>query len=168
LKTNIVLVSLNNQLSKKIGEKLSKDYDLYFADIKDILQYNLQNEAEIESICGVEYLNNLKEKTIKDVSTYENTLITLPYELFIWNNNYEYLKKYSTIVYLKQPKSLLVKEKNKIEDNLEKSQQEVLLTAFEGHNQLCEENSDVTIDIVKDDFVTNYKKIKKVLDNYYL
>lgn len=168
MKTNIVLVSLLDRLNKKIATKLSKEYDLYFADVADILSYNLVNEGEIEELCGAEYLKSLKQKTIKEISTYENTLITLPYSMFISDNTAEYFKQYCTIVFLKFPESVLNKIKKTTKKEQTKIDMEVLELTYEEHTRLCEEVCDVTIDLNKSDFDFCYKKVQKVLDEYYL
>ena len=168
MKTNIVLVSLLERLNKKIADKLSKTYDFYLADMSDILEYRLINASEIEELCGVEYLNSLKTKTIQEVSTYENTLITMPYSLFIAENNAEYFKKYGTIVFLKFPVSVLERIKKTTKKEQTKNEMEILIRTYNEHTTLCEEVSDITIDLNKNDFDFCYKKVQKVLDEYYL
>ena len=168
MKTNIVLVSLLERLNKKIATKISEEFELYFADIADILQYNLVNEGEIESLCGIDYLNNLKNKTIQEVASYENTLITIPYSLFISEKNAEYLNKYGTIVFLKFPVSVLEKIKKTTKKETTKNEMEILIRTYNEHTALCEDVSDVVIDLAKSDFGFCYKKVKKVLDEYYL
>ena len=66
MKTNLVVVSLIDSMTKQVASKLANDFDLYFADINDILEYNLFNAGDIEKNCGLEYLNKLKQKTIKE------------------------------------------------------------------------------------------------------
>lgn len=168
MKTNIVLVSLLDRLNKKIATKLSNDYDLYFADVADILSYNLVNEGEIEELCGADYLNSLKQKTIKEISTYENTLITLPYGMFISNDTAEYFKKYCTIVFLKFPETVLDKIKKTTKKEQTKKDMDILSLTYEEHTKLCEDVSDITIELNKSDFDFCYKKVEKVLDEYYL
>ena len=168
MKTNIVLVSLLDRLNKKVATKLSNDYDLYFADVADILSYNLVNECEIEELCGADYLKSLKQKTIQEISTYENTLITIPYTMFIANNTAEYFKQYCTIVFLKFPQSVLDKIKKTTKKEQTKKDMEMLSLTYDEHTKLCEDVSDVTIDLNKSDFDFCYKKVEKVLDEYYL
>lgn len=167
MKTNIVLISLNDNLNKEISKKISTDFDLYLADISDLLEYNFYNEKEITEACGIDYLNSLKYKTIKNVATYENTLITIPFSLFLDSNNAELFKKYGTIVYLKFPKDIIENQIQYLKEE-DKLQAKILLDAFEEHNKLCEEYCDVTIELNKTDIDFCSKKISKVLDKYYL
>ena len=44
MKTNLVLVSLLNEKTKEIAEKLATDFELYYADIEEILNY--KNELD--------------------------------------------------------------------------------------------------------------------------
>jgi len=162
MKTNIVFISLVEDFSKKLAEKISKDYDLYFADMNDILEYNLMNEKEIGNICGIDYLNSLKNKIVKSIASYENTMITLPYYLFINENNSKILKQYGTVVFLKF---------NKVDcENITNSDNESKVNniTFDEYSSLCESESDVCIHLDNLDFNDCYKKVKKTIDEYFL
>lgn len=169
MKTNLVLVSLFDKATKEIATKLAREYDLYFADVGDILEYNLYNADEIEKNCGIDYLNKLKKNAIKEIGSYENTLISVPYGLFVSENNAKYFEKYATIVFLDFKKSALEKYIEKAtltQKNL--NELKVMLIAFDETRKICKELSHVKIDLAKVEFEVNYKKIKKTLDKYYL
>lgn len=168
MKTNIVLVSLLDDVNKEISVKIAKDFDLYLADMAEILQYNLMNEDEIKSVCGEDYLNGLKNKAIKDVATYENTLISISYGLFIDKENIEVLKKYGTIVYLKFTKDAIENYYKSLSSKEELLDAQLKLDMYQERNALCEQYSDLVIELTKVDYDSCCKKIEKVLDNYYL
>jgi len=169
LKTNLVIVSLCDKATKEIAAKLAKEYDLYFADVGDILEYNLFNADEIEKNCGIDYLNKLKQKTIKEIGTYENTLISVPYGIFVSDQNYKYFEKYGTIIFFDYSKAAVekyIENATLTQKNL--NELKVMLIAFEETEKICLESSNAKIDLNKIDFDQNYKKIKKFLDKYYL
>lgn len=168
MKTNIVLIGFLKDPTKQIAKRLALDFDLYFADVEGMLEYNLTNENEIENLCGIDYLNGLKKKVLKDISSYENTLIAMPYSIFIANNNYEMFKENCTIVFLNYSQNLLQENFKYIKDDFIRKTQEAFLIAYEERTQFCKENSNLTIDIVKPELDTAYKRVKKFLDDYYL
>lgn len=168
MKTNIVLIGFLDNLTKQISEKLALDFGLYYANAEDIIEYNLMNEKEIEKLCGVDYLNKLKQKTLKDISNYENTLITMPFSMFSQNNNYDMFKKNCTIVFLNFPKECFEQSVKDANDEKVKKAGEVFLIAYEERTQFCKDNSDVTINLQKPEFELSYKHVKKYLDDYYL
>ncbi|MBQ3048159.1 MAG: hypothetical protein IJD48_04005, partial [Clostridia bacterium] len=134
-----------------------------------IIEYNLFNADEIEDKCGIEYLNKLKKKTIKEIGTYENTLISVPYGLFVADKNYKYFEKYGTIVllnYTKQAIEKYIETSTLTQKNL--NEIKVMLLAFDETQKICAEASNTKIDLNKIDVLSNYKKIKKFLDKYYL
>lgn len=169
MKTNLLLVSLFDKGTKEIASKLAKEYDLYYADVNDLLEYNLYNAKEIEKNCGLEYLNKLKRNALKEIGTYENTLISVPYGIFASENNSKYFDKYATIVFLDFKKSAIEKYIEKAtltQKNL--NELKVMLIAFDEMQKLCCELSHIQIDLANVNFESNYKKIKKHLDKYYL
>ncbi len=168
MKTNIVLIGFFKEFTKQIGKKLALDFGLYYADVEEMIEYNLMNEKEIEELCGVDYLNNLKNKIIKDLSCYENTLITIPYNMFITNKNYDMFKSYCTIVFLNFSRDFIKEEINKSQDKTIKNDGNVFLLAYEERTKFCIDNSDISINITQSDLDNSYKKIKKCLDKYYL
>ncbi len=168
MKTNIVLVSLLDDLNKEVSIKIAKDFDLYLADMSEILEYNLMNAEEIKTVCGEDYLNSLKNKAIKDVATYENTLISISYGLFVDKDNIEVLKKYGTIVYLKFTKEAIKDHYKSLTNKEDLLDAELKLDMYKERNAMCEQYSDLVIELSKDDYDFCCKKIKKVLDKYYL
>lgn len=168
MKTNLVVVSLIDSMTKQVASKLANDFDLYFADINDILEYNLFNAGDIEKNCGLEYLNKLKQKTIKEIGSYENTLISISNNLFIADDNAQNLKKYGTVVFLNYSKQIIHNYINALSSQEEKNTFNVMMLAYNEIIKLCHENCDIEISLTKQDFDTNYKKIKKVIDKYYI
>ena len=168
MKTDIVLIGFFKDLTKKIGEKLALDFGLYYADVEDMLEYHLMNEQEIEKLCGIKYLNGLKQKVVKDLSSYENSLITIPYSIFSSNKNYEMFKSNFTIVFLNFEKIYLEQKINQLKDEKERAEGKAFLLACEERAKFCKDNSDITIDISKPVLELCYKKVKRCLSDYFL
>ncbi len=168
MKTDIVLIGFFKDLTKQIAEKLALDFGLYFADVEGMIEYSLINEKEIEKLCGIDYLNGLKQKVLKDIANYENTLITIPYSIFSANHNYEMFKRNCTIVFLNFSKACLEERIKQTQDEKAKKAWEVFLLAYDERTKFCIENSDITINMTKPELDIAYKLVKKSLDKYYL
>ena len=164
MKTNLVLVGLLNDKTRKLAEKLALDLELYFADLDKLVEYNLFNIQEIQENCGVEYFNKLKQELIKDVSTYENTLIYMPFDMFIEGKNSEYFNKYGTTVYLDFDKKVIKQYFN----GEQKNEAEIFFLNYEERKNFLEQEANITIKLQKDDFEKNLKNIKKIIEDYYL
>ena len=80
-KSNLVVVGLCEDLTKKIAEKLSSELNLYLADFGAIVEYEIENEQQVAKLCGIEYLEHLKSKIFDDVVQFENSLIYFPFSV---------------------------------------------------------------------------------------
>jgi len=167
LKTNIVLVSLCNDMTKFVSKRLAKKMEMYYLDTDELLEYNLQNERDIKKLCGEQYLNKLKKKVLSNIFDYDSSLIYLPFALFLENDNAENLKKNSNIVYLslgkEDLKSLLMADKTTL-DNDEK----VELIAFDIRNEFCKKNCDVCVKLSSPNFENAFEKARKSINDYLL
>lgn len=167
MKTNIVLVGLYDKMTKAVAKKLASELDMYLADLVEIVKYNLMNEEEIEKICGIQYLNKQKSKIIGDISSYENSIIHLPYSIFAEGKTSDKFKKYGTTIFLKISlttfQKLLDKDKSLSED-----EKKIELLAYKDRTANAEKLCDLTVDIDTVDHTTAYKRVKRVLDNFLL
>ena len=168
MKTNIVLVGSIYQKTKEIAEKLSEKYDLYYANVEDILSYRLYNAEEIKKKCGANYLKKLKTDIIKEVGTFENTLICVKNSMFLDQDNFNLLKGYGTVVFLNFSKIILERIADSCADEGDKKSIKVELLTFNEKNELCKQNSDIVVDLNKDNFSNNFKIVDKTLEKYYL
>ena len=69
IKSNIAILCLSNNYSKYLGKKLADDLDMFFADISDILEYNLIDNNMLET-AGKEYFDAQKERVINGICQY--------------------------------------------------------------------------------------------------
>ena len=168
MKTNIVLVGSIYEKTEKIAEKLSKKFDLYYANVEDILAYSLFNADDIKKKCGVKYLKKLKKQIIERVGSFENSLICIRDSVFLDENNFDLLKTFGTVVFLDFSKKILDKMINSsTSEEIIKALKVVELTYYE-KTELCKKNSDVVVDLKKDNFDINCKAVEKILEEYYL
>ncbi|MEG1752033.1 MAG: hypothetical protein RR140_03785 [Clostridia bacterium] len=93
---NILIVGFDSISTKKLGEKIASELELFFLDVYDFIVYDL-DPNNMKLTCGVEYLIAQENRIVKSVSTYEKTVVNIPYELFINNNNFNYYKNFVKI-----------------------------------------------------------------------
>lgn len=109
---NIVLVTLNDNFSKRVTSFLAEKLDMHFVDCYDMVVYDLINPKEVIDKCGIEYFKMREKGVIKNCSSFLNTCISINYDLLV--QNLECFNK-SYIIYLKLPYEKITKIPNKID-----------------------------------------------------
>ena len=157
LKRNLAILSLSNNYSREIGKKIADNFDMFFVDLNDLMEYNLINDNMIE-VAGREYFEGERTKLVKSLSQYENSLVVGDLELFFEQNNIVYLKNNYIVIYLHFDKKSLVKyEKNfEIQRNL---------SAFLEEDKICEIFKDIKVDVFGD-IEKDIESVKNSLQKY--
>jgi shikimate kinase len=154
-------------MSKFVSKKLSKDIGMYFLDTDELLKYNLQNEKDIKNICGEDYLQKLKSKVLGDVFDYENSLIYMPFSLFLEGSNAKKLRVHSHVVFLeikKEDYKNLLRGNKKILSKEDK----VNLTAYDLRNEFCKQNCDICVKLNSADFAEAFQQSLRKINDFLL
>lgn len=159
IKNNIAILCLSNNYAKYLGKKFADNLDMFFANISDILEYNMIDENMLET-AGKEYFDAQQERVIGSVCQYENTVICGNFEILI--NNVDRLKNNSLLVYLKLDKKI-IKKYEKDDKNSKFFIKEITL---EQEDKLCTDCADIVISIADNDN-QNIEAIKNSIINYY-
>jgi len=157
LKNNLAIVTLSNNYSRQIGKQLANFLELFYVDLNDILEYNLVNSKMLE-VAGKEYFESERQKVIKSVAQFDNSLVVGDIELFLANNNFNYFKNNFYVIYLYCEKDKI----DAIENNFNTKRQ---LFAFEEEDKICRIFASLVIDI-KSDSKNDFEVIKKALLDY--
>lgn len=127
MKVNITFIALNKSIKNNLAKSLADKLDMFYADVNDLIKYDITNIDKVISIAGIEYYNRVETKIVNSVSSYENTLITMELDTFFNNDNYKILKSTSLFIYVKidfeNYKKILdneISENNKEEKSLNK------------------------------------------------
>ena len=72
---------------------------MFFVDVKELIEYDLVNSKEALLRCGKEYIEKEERKTVRNVSEYENTVVNIPYDLFV--NNRDFFKNNNINIFIK-------------------------------------------------------------------
>ena len=162
IKNNLLMLSLENYISKHTKQKLADSLDLFFADINDILEYNLIDNSMLET-CGKKYFDKETKKVLHSVSQYENSLVSGNINLFLNDDTIKQFKEKFIVVYMQYDKKQLQKMQ---EDETQTSKDNKIhhnnLLAFEEEDMLCKSFSDITIPMTEDEN-ENIESIKKSL-----
>ena len=140
---NIVLVSLADKFCKGVGVMLSGELDMFNADAKEMVVYDLINPKEVLEKCGLEYLKKRERGVISSVCEYQSTIITMSFDLF--NDNLECFNN-SLVIFLKLPLKSVETTVNQLD--------------YKFRNDQLAKNSDLTIDL---DMKSKKKAVNEIL-----
>ena len=93
---NLIIIGFDNEFISRLGKYVADRLDMLYADVLELIEYNLINSNEALLRCGREYIEKEERKTVSAISEYENAVISIPYDIFI--NNKKVLTKDAFIV----------------------------------------------------------------------
>lgn len=142
-KKNLCFVGLTKNFTDIICKQLSAQLEMYYANIGEIIEFELFNTENVEEICGIEYLLKQEIKIIKKVSTYENTIINIEYSKLNNETNLNSIKDNCLLIYLRLDGESFDKEllNDKLSNNQIKIQQDLL----QDRDFICKNISDLYI-----------------------
>ena len=129
---NVLIVSLNDNFTKRVASLLSEKLDMYSVDCHDMIVYDLINPKEVLEKCGLEYFKKRERGVIENCASFLNTCISIDFDLL-----YQYFEIFdkSLIFYLKLPYEKIAKVPDKID--------------FDNRNIILEKKSDKIINLEK-------------------
>lgn len=143
---NIILVCLDGNFGRLISEELSGKLDMFFADLKAYIEYDLLDSKEVLEVCGVEYFQKREYSAAKHFARFTSSILTVDFDLF--KQNRSAFTNNSFIVYLKLPKKAL--DKNETTN----------IIAFDAHDIYLQKECDLTIELKNK---TKSKSIKEII-----
>lgn len=157
MKANITVIGLVGNFKKNVAQALADKLEMIFADVNDIMEFNLINSKMIEH-AGQDYFDKNESKTVKLLASYENTVITLNLSTLNKNNNIQILKENSVVVYLR-----LNFEQFQIINKIENygALESINKRAYKGRDMLLNKMCDICVEV--EDMNTN-----NVVDNIIL
>lgn len=109
----IVIVSLCDSYSKKVGNLLSQNLGMIFCDAKDLVEYELIDKDALKEFCTKEYLEKSEKSVFEHIASFENVVVSINYDYL--TKNYNILKNKGLIVFLKLTKQF-VKDNGNVVD----------------------------------------------------
>lgn len=166
MKTNITIVCFVNSFEKKVAKALADDLELYYVDVNDFMEFNLINSSEVLTTCGADYLTKIERKTVKTVSEFENTVITLDTNMLFDKENIKSLKETSIMVYIQVINKAFENEiKNAATED--KAHLEVQGLVFEEREKQLLTACDIVVPSNNLNEKSTIKKVVKAINAYY-
>lgn len=144
MKNNICVLSIDKRYSRIIGKHLSDSLDMFFADINALIEFDIINIDEAQSVCGIDYIKKLEETKVKHVVSYDNTLFTLNSDMFNNPKIFEYVKNNSLVIFLDMDEKSFVAKLNN--QKLDKNDRKIQIDMFCDRTKIVYEMSDVVIE----------------------
>lgn len=164
-KTNLCIIGLAKDFTDNICKNLSSKLDMFYANVKDIVEFELFDLNKVEEICGKEFL--LKEKTsiVRRICAYENTLININYAELNEENVLNIVHNSCLLIYIRLDKDRFELEQEKVNSN----QNEKIINSdlFKDRDFICKNIADIVVncnDLIEDNVV---ELILKEMLNYY-
>lgn len=143
-KANICVIGLSKLFTDYMCKQLSIRLDMFYANVEEILQFELIDMNKVEEICGVEYLMNEERSVIRRVCSYDNTLVNIDYSCLNDERNIEVVKDNCLIVYIRLDEKRFKKEQSK--ENINQSLKEINKDLFEDRDFMCCKLADISVD----------------------
>lgn len=165
MKNNICVLSIDKRYSRIIGKHLSDSLDMFFADVNALIEFDIINLEEAEKVCGVGYIKKLEESKVKNVVSYDNTLLTLNADMLNSQKIYDYIKNRSLIVFLDMDKKSFIAKLNN--QKLDRSDKKLQIDMFDDRRKLTKEMSDIVVDCSGKTTKTILSLINKKIVEFY-
>ena len=104
MKTNIALICLLENYSKSVAKQLAERLEMFYVNVDEMVEFELGDENHIlETLgdtAGHKYIEECENKVVKNVTTFENTVICMnPAEMFT-QDNFDKITSTSYVIYL--------------------------------------------------------------------
>lgn len=163
MKKNITIICLVNDYKKRVAKALADELEMFYADVNEIMEYNLINDEMLEK-AGQQYFDENESKTVKTIASYDNTILTLNFSTLNKGNNLDILKKDSLIIYLKLNFEKFC-ELNRYENK--KSLIKINEIAFEDRNTYISSFADIIVNVVHTELSSVINEIINDINKYF-
>ena len=166
MKSNILIVGFLKELNDGVCLRLSKELNMYYANVAEMVSYELINADEMITVCGLDYYQDQENKVLRRISSFENTIFCFDYNYF---SNYaeKYFSSSCHIIYLKvaeQKLDKIVKQHN----DYETWSSAIDIIDFADRNKTLESLCDFTVESDRVSALSYSKKVKEYLKNLYM
>ena len=143
-KTNLCVFGLIKEFADDIAKDLAIRLDMYYANVEEIIEFELIDLKFMEEVCGLDYLNKKELSIVRRLCTYDNTLMNINFNKLNSNKFLESVKKNCLIIYLEQSKKEYKRmlDSNGTTDNEKK----ICMQIFDDRHRISKNIADITID----------------------
>ncbi len=166
MKSNIIIVGFLKELNDGVCLRLSKELNMFYANVAEMVSYELINADEMITVCGLDYYQEQENKVLRRISSFENTIFCFDYNYFS-NYGEKYFASSCHIIYLKvseQKLDNLIKQNN----DYETWSSAIDVIDFADRNKSLEKSCDVTVESDRVSALSYSKKVKEYLKSLYM
>lgn len=88
MENSIIVVCLDYEFACKVAQIICSLTGKFYLDSEQLFKYEIPNKEAIIDNCGYEYFKKQEDKFIRNLADYENTIISLKYEMFSVDEHY--------------------------------------------------------------------------------
>ena len=166
--SNILLTCLIEDCKLDLAQSLSKKLDMIFADIDELVKFDVINPELVIEKVSVEYFKSIQKKQVKNVSSYENSLIVASDEILTETENFNILKNTSLTIFVKVPFKKYAKYiKEKCNGILQPSDI-IDLNMFYDKEKIFSKNANIVVDAKWLNIKHLTRKVVKEIKKYYV
>ncbi len=104
MKTNMAIICLLDNYSKNVSKLLSERLEMYYVNVEEMVQFELGDQQHILKTLGEKegkkYIEKCEERVVKNVTSFENTIICINPTPMFSNKNFERIIETCYVVYL--------------------------------------------------------------------
>ena len=164
-KSNICVIGLSNGFTDQVSKQLSIRLDMFYANVQQILEYELIDLMRIEEICGKEYLLKEEISIIRRICSYENTIINIEYANLNNETILNFVRENCLIIYLKLSDERFLEEQDK--EELSANTKGLNLELLHERDAICTKISDIVLDCKENDIDDIIEDFIEKIVHYY-
>lgn len=164
-KTNLCIVGLAKLFADEVCKELASSLGMFYANIDDLLEYELEDRDRIEDVCGKEYLVKEELSVIKRACSFDDTVININYTNLNNETALAYVKNGSVLVYLRLTRERFKKEIEREGQSL--NQKIIAMDLFEDRDFICGGLADIVVDCDDEETPQVLNKINEKILEYY-
>lgn len=164
-KANICIIGLSKTFTDKVCKQLSMRMEMYYANVQDILEFELMDLERVEKVCGPEYVLKEERSIIKRVCSYDNTIINVDYSSLNNDVNLEVITENCLLIYVRLDEMRFLQELET--EGLTINVMQLKKDLYQDRDFICQKFSDITVDcdqLVDNDLIDVI--IEKILGYY--
>ena len=139
--SNVCIIGLIPDFTASVSQDLAEKLDMFYANVDDIIEFELMDVKKLEEVCGTEYLIKKEKDIVRNICSYENSLLTLNYSVLNNEENIKNIRDNCLLIYLRFDRPNYVSSMKKVEKDEPLSED-----VFNDRDFICKNISEFTID----------------------
>lgn len=168
MKSNIALICLLDNYANSVAKQLADKLEMFYVNVDEMVEFELGDEHHIidtlGDTAGQKYIEDCENRVVKNVTTFENTVICMnPTEMFS-HDNFEKIVSTSYIVYLQISPKFFEKRCKFSGDYID---EELSSIAFTERDKAYVEKSDIVLNCSAYKESKAVKKLLKAINKFF-